>query len=244
MLGPRRVEPPPEGCALAARRVVAGPVRQALMQVRNRSHQRQLGAEQPIGPLHRLDPVGAIQSATAVDSVDRVVLGVPGVEEPQHALEPPGRIRRGRKFPLILLVPGEAVGGMDREPGGNTDRLGLALECPHTRGKAAGLQPVVGADPAEVPAVRLREHPIHVLVGADVGGVDAQPDAPIRPRVTLDRLDGVVVRGVVGDDQLEVAETLREHGLDASPDDLAAVSHREADRDQRWSGSGWRHLPE
>ena len=96
------------------------------------------------------------------------------------------------------------------------------------------LEPVVGADPAEERAARQFEDAVHVLVRADVDGIDG-PHPAILARVLLQRVDGVVVGGVVADHELEVREILGQHRLDAVPDALRVVAHGEADRE---SGGG------
>jgi hypothetical protein len=47
-----------------------------------------------VGPLDRSDLMGAQELIAPVDTVDRVVFRVSGVEEREHALEALGRIRR------------------------------------------------------------------------------------------------------------------------------------------------------
>ena len=163
--------------------------------------------------------MGAHQTVSPIDAVDRIVFRVSGVEEPQHALESPSRIRRVRELAPILLVSGRPVGRVDCEPRGHADGVGAALKCTHTRGKAPRLQPIVGADPAKERAARGLEHAPHVLVRTDVDLIDAQPDAPVGTRVILEHLDRSVIRGVVADDELEIGEVLRQDRFDAPLDD-------------------------
>ena len=99
--------------------------------------------------------------------------------------------------------------------------------------EATGLEPIVGADPAEERATRGFEHLSHVLVGADVDLIDAQGYAAVVARVALEHPDGPVIRRVVADDEFEIGEILREDGFDAPLDDPAAVSHGEPNRKRR-----------
>ena len=99
----------------------------ALAQVGYRSHQCQLGGEQPVRPLDRPEPMRAHQPVAPVDAVDRIVFRVSGVEEPEHPLEAPGRIRGCGELAAVLLVPSGTAGGVDREPAGHANRFGLAL---------------------------------------------------------------------------------------------------------------------
>ena len=176
---------------------------------------------------------GAHETISPIDAVDRIVFRVSGVEEPQHALESPSRIRRDREFAPILLVSGRPVGRVDCEPRGHADGVGAALKCAHTRGKAPRLQPIVGADPAKERAARGLEHAPHVLVRTDVDLIDTQPDAPVGTRVFLEHPDRSVIRGVVADDEFEIGEVLRQDRFDAPLDDIPAVSYGEPDR-KRW----------
>ena len=165
-------------------------------------------------------PTGAHQTIPPIHAVYRIVFRVSGVEEPQHAFESPGGVRRDWKLAPIFLVSGRPVGRVDREPRGHTDRIGAALKCAHTRGKAPWLQPIVGADPAKECAARHLEHTVHVLVRTDIDLIDAQPDAPVGTRVVLERLDRPIIRDVVADDEFEIGEVLGKNRFDAPLDDI------------------------
>ena len=199
----------------------------------DRAHQRQFGTEQPVGPFRWTERTRAHEAVSPIDAIDRIVFRVSGVEEPQHAFESPGRIRRGRKLAPILLVSGRPVGRVDREPRGHADRVGAALKCPHARGKTPRLQPIVGTDPAKQRATRALEHALHVLVRTDVDLIGAQPDARVGMRVIARDLDRPVIRDVVADDELEIGEVLRKDRFDAPLETVPAVSDGEPDR-KRW----------
>ena len=116
----------------------------------DRAHKRELGAEQPVGALGGAQRMGSLERVAAVNAVHGVVLRVTGMEEPQHPLETPGGIRRRRELARIVLIARPAILGVNREPRGHAHRVGAAFKRVHASPEAAGLQPVVGADPAEV----------------------------------------------------------------------------------------------
>src|SRR5262245_52276815 len=70
-----------------------------------------------------------LEPTPAVHAVDRIVFRVPGVEEPEHALEATDGIPGGGELPAVLLVPGAAVGGVDREPARYADRIDIPLSA-------------------------------------------------------------------------------------------------------------------
>ena len=62
------------------------------MDMDDRAKERQFGAEQPVGLLRGTEGMGADQAFTPIDPIDWIIFRISGVEEPQHALEPPSRI--------------------------------------------------------------------------------------------------------------------------------------------------------
>src|SRR5215510_120710 len=89
------------------------------------------------------------ENLAPIHSVYGIVLRVSRMEEPQHALEAPGWIRRGRELAPIFLVPGRPTPVMNREPRGYADGVGVRFKRAHARGEAFRLQPIIMADPAE-----------------------------------------------------------------------------------------------
>ena len=79
--------------------VGARPVRKPLVHVDDRTHERELGAKEPVGLLRCAEAMGAHERVPPVHAVDRIVFCVSGMEEPQHALESPRRVGRSREFP-------------------------------------------------------------------------------------------------------------------------------------------------
>ena len=237
------IEATPERGSIDASWIGACAVCKPLVHMDDRAQERQFGAEQPVGPLRWTEDMGAHQTVSPIDAIYRIVFRVSGVEEPQHALESPSRIRRGRVLAPILLVSARPVGRVDCEPRGHTDGVWVVFKCAHTCGQAPRLQPIVGADPAKERAARGLEHAPHVLVRTDVDLIGAQPDAPVGTRVIVEHLDRSVIRGVVADNELEIGEVLRQDRFDAPLDDIPAVSYGEPDR-KRWRALTHRNTSE
>ena len=173
VLSSDRIETSPGCGSIDVRGVPARPVRKPPVDVDDRTLERELGAEQPVGLFGCEMAMGGQERFSPVHAVDGIVFCVSSVEEPQHALESPGRVRRRREFSVVLLAPWWSVCRMDGEIRRHPDRFLPCSKCAHTRRQAARLKPVVGTDPAEELAVRQLEHAVHVFVRTDVDFIDA-----------------------------------------------------------------------
>jgi hypothetical protein len=142
---------------------------------------------------------------------------VPGRSHPGGRYRSTGRRSRTRNPSQVehsmRVAPSESrrPGRRPEDPARNghrpraRPRPTMARRPSRQRGRRGQARPVARADRARV----------DVLVRADVHGFDGVFDARMHARVVPSQLDCAVIRGVVGDDELEIAEGLRQHRFDA-----------------------------
>ena len=119
----------------------------------------------------------------------------------------------------------------ERHPARQDRHLRMRLEVLDLRGEPPGLGDVVAVEDRDVPPACDRQAAVPRPLGAEVRLVP-QRDEPIVP-IGADDRRRVVGRGVIDDDQLEIAVRLRQHTLDRSPEIGLAVVDGHEDRDGR-----------
>ena len=148
----------------------------------------------------------------------------------QSAAEVLALVRQARRQEHRRRPAGPGVRRRQRERRG---RL-AAQRFQHHR-KAVRVHDIVGVVVLQELPARERSRAAPIPVIADVLGIHRHANARVAPRVFVRNGNRRVRRSIVADDQLEVAERLREHAVDGFRDVRLAVvgRHQHADRRRR-----------
>ena len=114
---------------------------------------------------------------------------------------------------------------------------GIGVEGLHAPGEMLVVPDIVVGGPPEVLATRQMKGPVEVPGGTDVARVAVVADSGIGSGVAQHNLLGLVIGGVIADDDLEVREGLRDQGGQGLVEEAGAVAHRQADGHARLRGA-------
>ena len=149
----------------------------------------------------------------------------------ERVVEQQLELQRGVIAGMIVHPAGRGIAGPDLGPGAEQPASGVCLQIGDLTGEALGMAEVILILPGNQRPPRQRDAAVQRCREAGIFLV-VQADARILE--PFEHRGRIVAGTVVDEDQLEIAEGLRQHAVDGPPDICGAVVDRQHHTDQ-WS---------